>query len=215
VKAFGPVRGAHARQSLVRVVLAALLVAVLVWALPERRPGETGGHHAHHAPPAADLDPFERAGIVELKEGQRGPAFRLATLDGRTIALDEWRDKLVVLNFWATWCTPCTLEMPTLEALWTRYRDRGLVVVGISVDRGAPRALLDPYLASLKLTFPILLDPDVATATKWRVTALPATFVVKPGGEVVGFAVGAREWDAAEMTALLEPMLPGRRHPAH
>lgn len=215
MKAFATVRGVHARQSLVRVVLGALLVGVLVWALPERRPGEVGGHHAQHATPAADLDPFERAGVVELKQGQRGPAFRLATLDGRTIALEDWRDKLIVLNFWATWCTPCTLEMPTLEALWTRYRDRGLVVVGISVDRGAPRALLDPYVTSLKLTFPILLDPDVATATKWRVTALPATFIVKPGGEVAGFAVGAREWNSAEMTALLEPMLPRGRHPAH
>jgi peroxiredoxin len=215
VKAFATVRGVHARQSLVRVVLGALLVGVLVWALPERRAGDSGGHHAHHAPAKPVLDPFERAGIVEFKEGQRGPAFRLAALDGRTTALDEWRDQLVILNFWATWCTPCTLEMPMLEALWTRYRDRGLVVVGISVDRGAPRALLDPYIANLKLTFPILLDPDVATATKWRVTALPATFIVKPGGEVAGFAVGAREWNAAEMTALLESMLPGHRNRTH
>src|SRR6185503_17567641 len=98
---------------------------------------------------------------------------------------------------WATWCTPCTLEMPTLEALWTQYRDRGLVVVGISVDRGAPRHLLDPYIAHLELTFPILLDPALETAAKWRITALPATFIVKPGGEVVGYAVGPREWNGA------------------
>ena len=194
------------------MALGLALIGVLVWALPERRPGESGHHGTDHGGVAPALDAFERAGVVELKEGQRGPGFRLATRDGRTIALEDWRDKLVVLNFWATWCTPCTLEMPSLESLWTRYRERGLVVAGISVDRGAPPALLDPYIASLKLTFPILLDPQLETAGKWRVTGLPATFIVKPGGEVAGLAVGAREWTSAEMTALLESMLPGHRH---
>jgi peroxiredoxin len=181
------------------------ILAGVLWALPARRPGEDGGHHGGHAV----ADPFERAGVTELKEGQRGPAFRLATLDGGQASLDEWKDKLVILNFWATWCQPCTLEMPTLEALWREQKERGLVVVAISVDRGAPRAVIDPYVKNLGLTFPILLDPDAATAGAWRVTGLPATFVIRPGGEVAGFAIGAREWNSAEMLELLGSMLPG------
>jgi len=102
--------------------------------------------------------------------------------------------------------------MPTLEALWRRYRDRGLVVLGVAVDRGAPRALLDPYVKGLALTFPILLDADMAASRAWRVHGLPATFVVRPGGEAVGMAMGAREWDSAEMRALLERFLPGAHH---
>jgi thiol-disulfide isomerase/thioredoxin len=121
------------------------------------------------------------------------------------------RDKLVVLNFWATWCQPCTVEMPSLEALWQRYRDRGLIVVGVCVDRGAPKALLEPYVRNLKLTFPILLDPDSKTSDRWRVTALPATFLVRPGGEVAGVAMGAREWNSDEMRALVERLLPHPR----
>jgi len=109
-----------------------------VWALPTRRPGEEGGHHARHE---GRLDAFEKAGVTELREGQRGPAFRLALFTGGEATLDTWQGKLVVLNFWATWCTPCTVEMPSLERLWRAYRDRGLVVVGVSVDRGAPRTL--------------------------------------------------------------------------
>jgi len=202
------VAGANRRQSLIRAGLAVLLLGGLLWGLPSRQPGE-GGHHGEHAPP---LDPFERAGITEFREGQRGPAFTLASLDGRSIALGELtRNRLVVLNFWATWCQPCTVEMPTLEALWDRYRERGLTVAAISVDLGAPRALLEPYARSLKLTFPILLDPEMKTSAAWRVTGLPATFVIRPGGEVAGFAVGARDWDSDEMRALLEPMLP-RHH---
>jgi peroxiredoxin len=196
------------RANLARLVLALAVVGVVVWALPVRRAGHDGGHHAAHAPQSPALDLFERAGVTELKEGQRGPGLRLAALDGRQSSLEEWRDKVVVLNFWATWCQPCTAEMPTLEALWRAYRERGLVVVGVSVDRGAPRALLDPYVKNLGLTFPILLDPDMATAGAWRVTGIPATFVIRPGGEVVGLAMGAREWNSGEMRALLETMLP-------
>ncbi len=198
--------GASRRDTVVRATLAVVLVGALVWFLPRSRAGEEGGHHAGHAEPA--LDAFEKAGISEFKEGQRGPAFSLATLDGRRAALADYRDQLVILNFWATWCVPCTDEMPTLEALWKDYRARGLVVLGVSVDRGAPRALLEPYVRNLALTFPILLDPDSKTANAWRVTALPATFVVKPGGEVAGNAVGAREWRSEPMQALLTGMLP-------
>jgi peroxiredoxin len=198
--------GASRRETVARAALAVVLVGALVWLLPRSKPGEEGGHHAGPATPV--LDGFERAGITEFKDGQRGPAFSLLTLDGRRATLADYRDKLVILNFWATWCVPCTDEMPTLEALWKAYRARGLVVVGVSVDRGAPRALLEPYIRNLALTFPILLDPDSTTATAWRVTGIPATFVVRPGGEVAGIAVGAREWHGEPMQALLEGLLP-------
>lgn len=198
--------GASRRETVVRAALAVVLVGALVWLLPGSKPGEEGGHHAAHVMPV--LDAFERAGITEFKDGQRGPAFSLLTLDGRRATLADYRDKLVVLNFWATWCLPCTDEMPTLEALWKEHRARGLVVVGVSVDRGAPRALLEPYIRNLALTFPILLDPDSTTATAWRVTGIPATFVVRPGGEVAGVAMGAREWHGEPMRALLEGLLP-------
>jgi cytochrome c biogenesis protein CcmG, thiol:disulfide interchange protein DsbE len=178
----------------------------VLWALPIRRPGGDGGHHNDHA---VALDAFEKAGITEFKAGQRGPGFRLRTFAGDGHAsLEDFVHKLVILNFWATWCTPCTDEMPTLEMLWHDYKVRGLIVLGVSVDRGAPRALLEPYIAHLRLTFPILLDPDVKAAGAWRVTSLPATFIVKPGGEVAGMAAGAREWNSAEMRSLLETLLP-------
>lgn len=191
------------RRRFLQLALALAFLGVLLWGLPVRRPGEDGRHHATRT--ATDI--FERAGVTEFNEGQRGPGFRLARRGGGEATLDTWRDKLVVLNFWATWCSPCTLEMPTLEALWRDYRERGLVVVGVSVDRGAPPALIDPYVRNLGLTFPILLDPDSKTAGAWRVTGLPSTFVVRPGGEVAGVAIGPREWNSAEMRALLERLM--------
>ena len=201
--------GAGRRAQVVRAALAIALLGGLLWALPVRRPGVDGGHHAAHAPV---LDAFERAGISELREGHRTPPLRLPRLDGGVAALEEHRERLVIVNFWATWCTPCTVEMPTLEALWRDYRGRGLVVLAVSVDRGAPRLLLEPYVARLGLSFPILLDADLSASRAWRVSGLPATFVVRPGGDAVGMAVGAREWNSAEMRALLEGLLPGHGH---
>jgi peroxiredoxin len=199
------------RQTAARAAVAVAVLGALWWALPLRRPGEHGGHHA--APePSRPLDAWEKAGITELKEGQRGPTFRLAAFppgastDRR--GLEDFRDRLVVLNFWATWCTPCTVEMPTLEALWRDYREQGLIVIGIAVDRGAPRALLEPYLRHLDLTFPILVDPDLEVSQRWRISALPASFVIRPGGEVVGMAMGAREWNSPPMRQLLASLLP-------
>ena len=197
--------GASRCEALLRAALAIVLLGAVFVFLPIRRAGEDGGHQGA----APILDPFEKAGIVELKEGQQAPALTLTTLDGGRASLAAHRDKLVVLNFWATWCHPCALEMPSLEALWHRYQERGLVVLAVSVDRGSPRGLLEPYVRNLKLTFPILLDPDSKTSDGWRVTALPATFLVRPGGEVTGMAVGAREWNSDEMRALVERLLPG------
>lgn len=200
--------GGTRKGILLRAGLALGLLAVALWALPSRREEGGTGHHGEHG---RALDAFERAGVTEFTEGQRGPGLRLARFpDGAPVSLEAFGDRLVLLNFWATWCTPCTIEMPTLEALWQEYRERGLVVIGVSVDRGAPRALLEPYIRHHGLTFPLLLDPDSRAAGAWRVTGIPATFVVRPGGEVAGMAAGAREWNSAEMRALIEALLPHR-----
>lgn len=203
--------GANRRETLIALSLFFVLLAALWWILPTRKAGEEGSRY-HYAPA---LDPYERAGVIEFKEGQRGPGFSLQSLEGKTVTLNDYEGKLVVVNFWATWCTPCELEMPTLENLWARYRDRGLMVVGVTVDRGGPRSLIEPYVRGKKLTFPILLDPDMSTARAWRVTGIPATFLVRPTGEVAGAAHGPREWDSREMVALLETLLPSAPHPRH
>ena len=216
VRAIGPsgVRPPAARRATyMRLALAVVLLGGLVWALPVRRAGEDGGHHAAPHHPAPSLDVFERAGVAELKDGQRGPAFALASLDGGRASLETWKDRVAILNFWATWCRPCTDEMASLEAVWQGYRARGLVVVGVSVDRGAPRPLIEPYVKHLGLTFPILLDPDTKTATAWRVTGIPTTFLIRRSGEAAGWAVGPRDWNSHEMRTLLDTLLrEGHRH---
>ena len=102
-----------------------------------------------------------------------------------------------------------------MESLWRQYRERVLVVVGISVDVGAPRNVIAPYLSNLGLTFPVLLDPDMRTAQAWRVTALPATFIVGPEGDWSAWPSAPGNGTASRCGALVESLLPGdHRHPA-
>ncbi|MBI4588828.1 MAG: TlpA family protein disulfide reductase [Candidatus Rokubacteria bacterium] len=212
MRAWAPHRflGTNRRETLIMLSLFLALMGAVWWFLPTRKVGEEGSRYHH----ARTLDPYEKAGVTEFKEGQRGPEFRLKSLEGKRVSLKDYQGKLVVLNFWATWCTPCEVEMPALENLWVSHREKGLVVVGITVDRGGPRSLIEPYVKGKKLTFPILLDPDMRTAQAWRVTAIPTTFLVRPDGEVAGVSHGAREWDGKEMVVLLETLLPPGAHPA-
>ena len=153
------------------------------------------------------MDPFERAGVVELREGHRTPELRLPTLEGRVASLEEHGDKLVLVNFWATWCQPCTAEMPTLEALWREYRGR-LVVLGVSVDRGAPRPLLDPYVSRLGLTFPILLDAGSEVSRRYQTTGYPESFLIDRSGNLASARfVGPRQWDEPEYESLVRRLL--------
>ena len=148
--------------------------------------------------------------MTEFTEGQRGPALRLARFPTAPPSPRGLRRQARRAEFLGDLVHALYDEMPTLEGLWREYGGRGLVVIGVSVDRGAPRAVLEPYIRHHGLTFPILLDPDSRAAGAWRVTGIPATFVVRPGGEVAGMAAGAREWNSGEMRALIETLLPHR-----
>lgn len=116
------------------------------------------------------------------------PDFRLRTFDGGVVALSDFRGKLVVLNFWASWCTPCRQEMPILERVWKEFRDQGLVVLGIDVldDEGDAAA----FLKALAITYPNVFDPDQTRMRLYRVAALPTTILIDRNQRQRGRFVG-------------------------
>jgi cytochrome c biogenesis protein CcmG/thiol:disulfide interchange protein DsbE len=123
----------------------------------------------------------------ELAQGRRPPApdFTLPRLNGSgTLQLSSLRGKAVVVNFWASWCIPCKKEMPRLQAAWERWRDDGLVVVGVnSLDfRGDAREFFRRY----DVTFPVVHDRDSSSLKAFGVTAFPETFFVGRDGRLVG-----------------------------
>jgi len=107
------------------------------------------------------------------------PPFTLTALDGRTFALDELRGQPMVINFWATWCTPCRQEMPMLQSTWERYGDSVWI---LGVDVGEPEAAVQSFVDEFGLTFPILLDEPMAVAGEYNVRGLPSTFFIDRSG---------------------------------
>jgi hypothetical protein len=98
--------------------------------------------------------------------------------------LADLRGKVVLLNFWATWCMPCRQEMPALETLYQRYKDAGLVVLAVNMDR-LSTAGVEAFVQEVAVTFPIVLDPAWATAQTYRVLGLPTTYLIDRAGNVV------------------------------
>jgi thiol-disulfide isomerase/thioredoxin len=124
-----------------------------------------------------------------VAEGKPAPDFALQTTDGQTYRLSELRGRPVMINFWATWCGPCKDEMPAIDEAYQAHREGGFIVLAINVEE--PARQVEPYVARLKLTFPVLLDPSGAVAARYRVRSLPTTVFVRPDGMVDGIRVGA------------------------
>ncbi len=133
-------------------------------------------------------------------------AFTLSDLEGKAHPLGQWQGKVVMLNFWATWCAPCRHEMPGMERLWQRYGDDGFVVVAVSVDEGMARRVAN-FVEILALTYPILLDPDYAVGDLYQVSGLPYTVLIDREGQLIAEVVGQREWDSTEAFTLIESLL--------
>jgi peroxiredoxin len=115
--------------------------------------------------------------------------FTLTELGGKTWTLKEQRGKVVVLNFWATWCPPCRKEMPDLETLYQQFKDQGLVILAISdEDAGKVR----PFIAQQKVTYPILLDPGRKVNELFQIEGIPKTFVYDRNGKLVAQSIDMR-----------------------
>jgi peroxiredoxin/Cu/Ag efflux protein CusF len=130
------------------------------------------------------------------------PDFTLLTLSGAPIRLSDLRGKVVLLNFWVTWCGSCRAEMPTVDALYRRYKDRGLEVLAVNLD-AATTSKVQAFVGELGVTFRVGLDPSSSIARTYRVAGLPTTYLIDRAGNVVVQEIGARDWlDAVSQLAI-------------
>jgi len=121
---------------------------------------------------------------------QPAPDFELKTLDGERVRLSSFRGHPVLLNFWASWCGPCRRELPGLVKIYSQYKDKGLVVLGVNDEgKGTARKFAD--VASL--TFPTVDDSDQKAYRQYRVRSIPSVFIINTDGKVVRFFSGARD----------------------
>jgi peroxiredoxin len=121
----------------------------------------------------------------------QAPDFTLKTLEGPNLRLNEQRGRVVLVNFWATWCGPCKQEMPHLGRLYDRYRSAGFVLLGVNVDDDPRQAAA--LAARLGLRFPVLLDADKSVSKLYDLQSMPATVLIDRDGRVRYLHRGYRE----------------------
>jgi len=178
--------------------VAALVVVALFAALTEG-PRANVAHASGIDEAARELD------LIRPARPKQASDFSVSLLGGQTLELKGQRGKPMLINFWATWCAPCREEMPAMERLYVKHRERGFVLLAVSVDTDA--ALVKPFLEKYRLTFPVALDARMDLANTYGVRALPASFLIDRHGYLTALALGPRAWDNRAAHALVEAML--------
>ena len=143
---------------------------------------------------------------LKPKEGYLAPKFTLRNLRGNLEGLDDHAGKVIVVNFWATWCAPCVKEMPSFETLYRRFRSQGLTVLAVSLDKDRS-AKVQEFVDKYKLSFPVLLDTEGIAEKLYPSFTIPFTYVIDKQGRVAARIDGAKDWESAETFKAVEYLL--------
>ena len=142
-------------------------------------------------------------------ESKMAPAFSLKNLKGEKVQLADYKGKLVFVNFWATWCEPCKEEMPSMQRLRTKMKDRPFEILAVSLDKD-PVADVPKFTNkyNLELNFPVLQDPNQDVAKKlYRTTGVPESFIIGADGKVIKHVIGSYEWDSEAILNYFEQLM--------
>jgi peroxiredoxin len=153
---------------------------------------------------APDILPVAERNVFKL--GEPAPDFQLRDLNGRLVTLSDLRGKVVLLNFWATWCGPCRVEMPAMEQLYRTFSRNDFEILAVSTDAQGV-AVTRPFQQENHLTFPILHDADYRVGLAYGARTLPMTFMVDRQGVVRHQIFGARDWGASAAHQLVQMLM--------
>lgn len=128
-----------------------------------------------------------------------GPDFTLPDLDGKNVRFVDHKGRVVLVNFWATWCPPCRAEIPSMERAWTSLKNAGVAMLAVHVGGDADK--IWEFLADFNVTFPVLIDKSSAVSKAWTTIGLPTTYIADGDGRKALRAIGGREWDHPDLIA--------------
>jgi cytochrome c biogenesis protein CcmG/thiol:disulfide interchange protein DsbE len=134
----------------------------------------------------------------------KAPDFSLPELGGASFRLSDTKGKVVILDFFATWCPPCRMEVPHFQALYDQYKDKGLVVVGVALDQGGV-ADVKPFVKQNKVTYPVVIGDQNVAAMYGGIRGIPTTFIIDRQGNIVEKLVGYR--DKSEFEKAIQKLL--------
>ena len=148
---------------------------------------------------------FAPAAAWSAGVGDPAPDFSLPTLQDQKVSLEEFKGKVVLINFWASWCTPCQEELPELQKIYQKHHDRGFALIGINIDKKQANA--EKFVKRFGLSFPVALDPESSTIRKYQGRAMPMSYLIDRHGVVRQLFFGFnREKLPVMETAILEAM---------
>jgi peroxiredoxin len=148
---------------------------------------------------------YNDIGVLKIPHTAQPLEIQLEDAFGNAIRLSDFRGKIVFLNFWASWCPTCVVEMPSMEKLHRRFKDKDFVMIAVNLRESD--AQVKSFLEKFKLTFTTLLDSTGEVGSWFAVHALPTTFVLDKNGRIIGKAMGPREWDSKEAVAFFEHLI--------
>jgi len=131
--------------------------------------------------------------------------FSLSFLGGGNASLSSYRGKVVILNFWATWCPPCRTEMPSMETLYRRFNAQGLEI--LAVDIGEDASTVQQFIRSGGYTFPVMLDSSSRVSSIYGIEAIPTSFIIDREGKIIGRVIGSIMWDNQRVITAIDALL--------
>ena len=161
------------------------------------------GGHTVMAAPLASL--VQAAGLRAIDEPQSAADFQLPNLNGQQLRLQDQRGKVILLNFWATWCPPCIHEMPLMDQLYQGLRPQPFVIWAVAMQED--RDKVAPFMDKHRFQFTTLLDRDGAVSARYKVRGLPTTYLIDCRGNTVGWIIGPQEWASDAVRTLLAALL--------
>lgn len=141
------------------------------------------------------------------KRGDLAPSFSLKETSGKIVSLDEYRGKIVLLHFWASWCNVCRYELPAVERLYNQFKDKGLVVLSILEEEDLSLNDAVRLKKTFALTLPVLLDDNAEVADKYMSYGVPESFIIGRDGVILERIPGAVNWNDAAKTAYFNKLL--------
>jgi len=154
----------------------------------------------------ADIQTDKKFNEKRSSVGYIAPDFKLRNLKGNYESLSSYRGEVVVLNFWATWCVPCRVEMPSFEKLYRRYRSEGVTVLAITLDKNSEERIKS-FVDEYGLSFPVLLDDKSEVERLYPSMTIPFTYVIDREGRVVARVDGAKNWESNETFKAIDYLL--------
>jgi peroxiredoxin len=147
---------------------------------------------------------YQMSGHQKPGIGDTAPFFTLTTLEGKQRSLHDSKGKVVILNFWGTWCEPCRQEMPVIQKMYETYHDKGLEVIAVNIAETA--VSVSSFVQQVGITFPIWMDTEQEVMQLYGVGSIPSTFVIDPTG-VIRYKIQGR-LEVSQFERYIHPMLP-------